>query len=214
MLNTETTQARFALRHPHGGTVLINPPLRTWHQYDRSAALLDHGAWMPHQCAPAEGGAEYWVERGFEPVTVPAPIAPVTGPIRVWTGCTDDECGLPLFASLTDAKAYAEREFRATALEEDCGEITWEERTARTAFLGYPNSWELETEEYGGTGWQVFGVLVHPSLASALEQDRLERRGRGDDEEPEDEDAPNPNPMPEDPAVPALFAAAGTEASR
>jgi len=95
-----------------------------------------------------------------------------TGLARVWSGYDDDECWFPMFADLTDAKAYAEQVFRASceALGAgDPGEITWSERAARTDRTGYPDMWDLKSD-VGGDGWVVCGLLVHPDLASGLRE--------------------------------------------
>ncbi len=109
-----------------------------------------------------------------------------TGLARAWSGYNDDECWFPAFADIRDAKAYAASAFRVSCAELDAGEpgeITWEERAARTDHLGYPDMWDLKSD-VGGDGWVVCGLLVHPDLASGLREQPIEQ--------PEPDNEPQP----------------------
>lgn len=104
------------------------------------------------------------------------------GLTRVWSGYDDDECWLPMFAELTDAKAYAEQAYRAQCAalgNEDPGEVTWRERQARTEDRGYPGMYDLDSQAHGRDGWVVCELLVHSTLASGLTERPIET-----DEEP------------------------------
>lgn len=95
------------------------------------------------------------------------------GLTRVWSGYDDDECYFPLFASLADAKAYAERTYRAQCSAYDTkapDELAWSERKAYTEAHGHPGLYDLETD----SGFVVCELLVHPSLASGLAERPIE----------------------------------------
>lgn len=111
-----------------------------------------------------------------------------TGLTRAWSGYDDDECWLPMFANLTDAKAYAEVAFRASCAGRqsgDPGEITWVERKARTDATGYPGMFDLGCEEFGSVGWVVCEVPVHPDLASGLRAQPIGTDEADEDPEPQ-----------------------------
>lgn len=103
-----------------------------------------------------------------------------SGLTRVWSGYDDDECYFPLFATLADAKAYAERTYRAQCSAYGTSapdELAWSERKAYTETHGHPGLYDLETD----SGFVVCELLVHASLASGLAERPIET----DDEDTE-----------------------------
>lgn len=104
-------------------------------------------------------------------------VAPAAAaPARVFTG-HDDDWGLPLFLNMADAKTYAEMEFEArfpgwAAEYGDGAPIGWKERDSRTERGGHPDMWDMVG---GGADYVLYGVVVHPSLASALAERPIEK---------------------------------------